>query len=68
MVCLGRRSGEEAYSAIPFATPRYKKVGGQHHVPVALSPGKSLVPLVQVDEWAWGSVWSIRSPDGPSRC
>jgi len=38
------------YSANPIASRRWKEVGGQHHVPVDLPPGKSPVPLVKLVE------------------
>ena len=47
-------------------------VGGQHHAPAALPPGKDPVPIVQEAGWAPGPVWTgagnlvptgIRSPD-----
>ena len=51
-------------------------VGGQHHAPAALPPGKTRVPVVQEAGWATGPVWTdgenlaptgIRSPDRPVR-
>ena len=52
-------------------------VGGQHHAPAALPPGKDPVPIVQEAGWAPGPVWTgegnlvphtgIRSPDRQSR-
>ena len=51
-------------------------VGGQHHSPAALPPGKDPVPIVQEAGWAPGPVWTgvenlaptgIRSPDRPAR-
>ena len=50
-------------------------VGGQHHAPAALPPGKDPVPIVQEAGWAPGQVWTvagdlaatgIRSPDRPA--
>jgi hypothetical protein len=49
-------------------------VGGQHHAPATLSPGKNPVPIVQEAGWAPGPVWKgaenlaptgIPSPDRP---
>jgi len=51
-------------------------VGGQRHVPAAVTPGKDSIPLVQEAGWAPGPVWTgaenlaptgIRSPDRPAR-
>ena len=51
-------------------------VGGQHHAPAALPPGKDSVPIVQEAGWAPGPVWTgaenlahndIRSSDRPGR-
>jgi hypothetical protein len=51
-------------------------VGGQHHAPAALPPGKDPVPIVQEAGWASEPVWigaenlaltGIRSPDFPAR-
>ena len=51
-------------------------VGGQHHAPAALPPGKDPVPIVQEAGWVLGPVWTgaenlastgIRSPDRPAR-
>ena len=51
-------------------------VGGQHHAPAALPPGKNPVPIVQEPRWPPGSVWTgaenlaptgIRFPDRPAR-
>ena len=51
-------------------------VGGQHHAPAALPPGKDPVPIVQEAGWAPGPGWTgaenhaptgIRSPDRPAR-
>ena len=33
-------------------------VGGQHHAPAALPPGKDPVPIVQEAGWAPGPVWT----------
>ena len=33
-------------------------VGGQHHAPAALPPGKDPVPIVQESGWAPGPVWT----------
>ena len=50
-------------------------VGGPHHTPTALLPGKDPVPTVQETRWAPGPVWTgaenvaptgIRSPDRPA--
>jgi hypothetical protein len=50
-------------------------VGGQSHVPAALTPGKDPVPILQEAGWAPGPVWigaenlalsGIRSPDRPA--
>ena len=50
--------------------------GGQRHAPVAFTPGKDLVPIVQEAGWALEQVWigaenlapiGIRSPDLPAR-
>jgi len=49
---------------------------GQRHAPVALSPGKDPVLILQEAGWASGPVWTgagklahtgIRSPDRPAR-
>ena len=54
---------------------RLEGVGGQHHAPAALPPGKDPVPIVQEAVWAPGPVWTgaeylaptrIRSPDRPT--
>ena len=51
-------------------------VGGQRHAPVAFTPEKDPVPIVQEAGWASGPVWTgeenlaptgIRSPDRPAR-
>jgi hypothetical protein len=51
-------------------------VDGQRHAPVAFTPGKDPVPIVQEAEWVPGPVWTgaenfapigIRSPDRPAR-
>jgi hypothetical protein len=51
-------------------------VRGQRHAPVALSPERDPVPIVQEAGWAPGPVWTdaenlaptgIRSPDRPAR-
>ena len=51
-------------------------VGGQHHAPAILPPGKDFVPVVQEAGWAPGPVWTgeeilaltgNRSPDRPAR-
>ena len=51
-------------------------VGGQHEAPVAFTPGKYPVPIVQESGWASESVWKgaenltpigIRFPDLPTR-
>ena len=51
-------------------------VGGQHHAPAALRPGKDPVPIVQKAGWAPDPVWTgaenlsptgIRSRDRPAR-
>jgi hypothetical protein len=50
-------------------------VGGQHHAPVAFTPGKDPVHIVQEAGWASEPVWigaenlaptGIRSPDLPA--
>jgi hypothetical protein len=52
------------------------RMGGQHHAPAVLPPGKDPVPIVQKAKWAPGPVWTgaeylattgIRSPDRPDR-
>ena len=35
------------------------RVGGQHHAPAALPPGKDPVPIAQEAEWATGPVWTV---------
>ena len=51
-------------------------VGGQHHAPVAFTPVKDPVPIVQETGWASEPVWigaeslaptGLRSPDLPAR-
>ena len=51
-------------------------VGGQRHAPVAFTPGKDPVPILQEAGWAPRPVWisaenfastGIRSPDLPAR-
>ena len=51
-------------------------MGGQHHAPAALPPGKDPVPIVQGAGWAPEPVWTgtenlaltgIRFPDRPAR-
>ena len=51
-------------------------VGGQHHAPAALPPGKIPVTIVQEAGWASGPILTgaenlattgIRSPDRPAR-
>jgi len=51
-------------------------VGGQRQAPVAFTPGKDPVPIVQEAGWAPGPVWTgaenlaptgIRSPDRQAR-
>ena len=67
--------GEYRYSPT-FSWPRHLDgVGGQHHAPVALPPGKDPVTIVQEAGWAPGPVWTgaenlttgIRSLDRPTR-
>jgi hypothetical protein len=50
-------------------------VGVQRHAPVAFTPGKDPVPILQEAGWAPGSIWigaenlvttGIRSPDLPA--
>jgi hypothetical protein len=52
------------------------RVGGQGHAPVALTPGKDPVPILQEAGWAPGQVWiseenialtGVRFPDFPIR-
>jgi hypothetical protein len=40
MICLHSTEGRSRYSSYQFATRYYKKVGGQHHSPAALTPGR----------------------------
>ena len=43
----------------PFMTSALRwGVGGQHHAPAALPPGKDPVPIVQEAGWAPGPVWT----------
>ena len=56
---LLRPLGRYRYSSTQFKTSALKiGVGGQHHAPAALPPGKDPAPIVQEAGWAPGPVWT----------
>ena len=75
---IQEQTGGGRCSSNPFAIQRYKRVGGQHHAPAALSPGKDALSIVQ--KAVMGSEVGLkghrkypplpkgfRSPDRPAR-
>ena len=46
------------YSSTLPSTSALDGVGGQHHAPAALSPGKDPVSIVWEAGWATGPVWT----------
>ena len=51
MTCLDRHGKEAGLYVQPIRNPALKYVGGQHHVPAAISEGKT-VPIAQRAGWA----------------